>query len=179
MVLKQYGKLYLKFYYIKYCLYIVNMNNFLVKTIIQPSTIEGAGTGRFFVEDQKKGTIIRKQKIGSESLYVIKNKEELSKYNLQLLKHFGHSKPKHSELKTNYVYLNFPPMNTNHSEDNNIDFIYVHDEKITYLTKDVKAGDEMFQNYRNFEKVHWFEEYLHEKGEISARELGMLIDSLA
>ena len=151
------------------------MSIFLVKTIIHSSSIPGAGTGRFFVEDQKKGTIIRKQKIGSDSLHVIKTRDELDKYNLQLLKHFGHSKPKHSELKTNYVYLNFPPMNTNHSEDNNIDFIYVHDEKITYLTKDVKAGDEIFQNYRNFEKVDWFEEYLHGKGEISARELGELI----
>ena len=151
------------------------MSDFLIKTIIQPSSIQGAGTGRFFVEDHKKGTIIRKQKMGSDNLHVIKNKDELDKYNLQLLKHFGHSKPKHSELKTNYIYLNFPPMNTNHSEDNNIDFIYVHDEKITYLTKDVNAGDEIFQNYRNFEKVDWFEEYLHEKGEISARELGELI----
>lgn len=151
------------------------MSDFLIKTIIQPSSIQGAGTGRFFVEDHEKGTIIRKQKMGSDNLHVIKNKDELDKYNLQLLKHFGHSKPKHSELKTNYIYLNFPPMNTNHSEDNNIDFIYVHHEKITYLTKDVKAGDEIFQNYRNFERVYWFEEYLHEKGEISARELGELI----
>lgn len=154
------------------------MSNFLIKTVIQASTIEGAGTGRFFVEDHNKGTIIRRQIIGSDSLHVIKNKEALSKYNLQLLKHFGHSKPKHSELKTNYVYLNFPPMNTNHSEDNNIDFIYTDNEKITYLTKDVKAGDEIFQNYRNFEKVDWFEEYLHEKDLISARELGVLINSL-
>ena len=157
------------------------MSNFLVKTIIQPSTIEGSqGLEDFFVRIKKKGTIIRKQKIGgSASLHVIKNKEELSKYNLQLLKHFGHSKPKHSELKTNYVYLNFPPMNTNHSEDSNIDFIYVHDEKITYLTKDVKAGDEMFQNYRNFERVDWFEEYLHEKVKYLPENYGMLIDSLA
>ena len=151
------------------------MSDFFIKTIIQPSSIQGAGTGRFFVEDHNKGTIIRKQKMGSDNLHVIKNKDELDKYNLQLLKHFGHSKPKHSEIKTNYIYLNFPPMNTNHSEDNNIDFIYVHNEKITYLTKDVKAGDEIFQNYRNFERVYWFEEYLHEKGEISARELGELI----
>ena len=69
-------------------------------------------------------------------------------------------------------------MNTNHSEDNNIDFLYTNNEKITYITKDVKSGDEIFQNYRNFEKVDWFEEYLHEKDLISARELGILINSL-
>ena len=151
------------------------MSDFLIKTVIHSSSIQGAGTGRFFVEDHRKGTIIRKQKIGSDNLHVIKNRDDLDKYNLQLLKHFGHSKPKHSELTTNYVYLNFPPMNTNHSENNNIDFIYTNNEKITYLTKDVKAGDEIFQDYRNFEKVEWFEKYLHEKDLISARELGELI----
>lgn len=149
------------------------MTEFLIKTIVKPSTIKDAGKGRFFVEDQKKGTIIRKQIINSDSLHVIKNREELKKYDLYLLMHFGHSKPKHSKLNTNYVYLNFPPMNTNHSEDSNIDFIYSNSEKITYLTKDVKAGEEIFQNYRNFEKIEWFENYLHEKNLISARELGV------
>ena len=52
------------------------MSEFLIKTIIHSSSVQGAGTGRFFVEDQKKGTIIRKQKIGSDSLHVIKNKDE-------------------------------------------------------------------------------------------------------
>lgn len=151
------------------------MSKFLINTLIKSSSIEGAGTGRFFVEDHNKGTIIRRQIIGSDSLHVIKKKEQLQKYNLELLKHFGHSKPKHSELKTNYVYLNFPPMNTNHSENNNIDFLYTDTEKITYITKDVKGGDEIFQNYCNFEKIEWFEDYLHEQELISARELGELI----
>ncbi len=154
------------------------LDGFQIETEIKLSNIPEAGEGRFFKKSYKKNTIVRIQKIGSETLHVIKNKEELLKYNLQLLKHFGHSKPKHSGLENNHVYLNFPPMNTNHSEDNNIDFLYSNGEKITYLTKDVNVGDEMFQNYRNFEKVDWFEEYLHENNEISARELGILIYSL-
>ena len=52
-------------------------------------------------------------------------------------------------------------MNTNHSLNNNIDYIYTNCEKITRLTRDVKAGEEMLQNYCNFTKNEWFEDFLH------------------
>jgi hypothetical protein len=152
------------------------MTDFLIKTVIKDSSIKDAGTGRFFLEDLKKGTIIRKQIIGSDNLKVIKNKEELDNYDITLLKHFGHSKPKNSKLNTNYIYLNNPTMNTNHSDNYNIDFEYRDNEKITYLIKDVKCGDEMLQNYCNYEKVDWFEEYLHERQLISQREFALSIN---
>ena len=80
------------------------MTDFLIKTVIKDSTIKDAGTGRFFLEDLKKGTIVRKQIIGSDNLKVIKNKEELDNYDITLLKHFGHSKPKNSKLNTCLLY---------------------------------------------------------------------------
>jgi len=152
-------------------------NDFLIPTIIKTSNIKNAGSGRFFIENHKKGTIIREQIINSDSLHVIKNKEECKKYDIELLKHFGHSLPNNSEIKTNYVYINFPPMNTNHSLDNNIDFLFKDNKKITFLIKDVKSGEEILQNYSNFRKVDWFEDYLHENNLISARELGNLINN--
>jgi len=145
---------------------------FLIETVVKPSSIPNAGRGRFFINNHKKDTIIRKQIIGSDNLHCIKNKEGLDKYDIDFLKHFGHTKPKHSEIETNYVYLNNPSMNTNHSLNNNIDYIYTNCEKITRLTRDVKAGEEMLQNYCNFTKNEWFEDFLHKADMISARELG-------
>ena len=66
-------------------------------------------------------------------------------------------------------------MNTNHSIYNNIDFEYNDTEKITYVTRDVYAGEEIYQNYCNFDKCDWFEEFLHDHSMLSARELGDLI----
>ena len=151
------------------------MCEFLIPTKIRISKIPHAGTGRFFVHNHKKGTIIRKQIIDSPCLHVIKDNSGLKKYDIELLKHFGHTKPIHSNITTNYVYLNFPPMNTNHSIYNNIDFEYNDTEKITYVTRDVYAGEEIYQNYCNFDKCDWFEEFLHDHSILSARELGDLI----
>ena len=96
----------------------------------------------------------------------------MKKYDIDILKHFGHTLPIHSNIKTNFVYLNFPPMNTNHSIYNNIDFEYTENEKLTYLTRDVYSGEEIYQNYCNFSECKWFEDYLHKYERVSARELG-------
>ena len=54
------------------------MDGFKVKTSIRPSNI--AGNGRFFDENVKKGTIVREQKIGSDSLLKFESDAELIKY---------------------------------------------------------------------------------------------------
>ena len=149
---------------------------FLIPTYVKESTIKSAGKGRFIIGNHKKGSIIIKQEINSETLHVIKNKDELKNYNIELLKHFAHTEPKDCNLKTNYVYLNFPPMNTNHSENNNIDYIYFDKYKITYLIRNVKDNEELLQNYCNFKQNNWFEDYLHNNKLISARELGINIE---
>ena len=150
-------------------------NFFEVPTEIKPSSIPGAGNGRFFKCKLNKFTIIRRQKIGSDSLHILKNIDDLKKYDLSYLKDFGHSLPQNCIIKNNYVYLNFPPMCTNHSNFPNIDYIYSDSEKITYTICDVQENDEILQDYSKFRKIKWFEDYLHKNNMISARELGIIL----
>ena len=148
------------------------METFRIKTEIKESLIPGAGRGRFFAEYCKKGTIVRVQIIPSEKIFVFKNVDQLKSVSYENLVHFCHTKPIRSTLSTDYVYLNNPPLYTNHSTNNNIDFHYTDTKKITYTTRDVKAGEEMVQNYCNYTKVDWFENYLHSINAISVREFG-------
>mgnify|MGYP001274679257 CR=1 FL=1 len=147
----------------------------LIKTEIKSSTIAGAGKGRFFLENCKRGTIIRIQLIGSE-LLTFNSVSELKDANKDLTINFGHSKSKNSTIDTDTdrdtIYINNVPLYTNHSLNNNIAFLYFSDRKITYTTRDVYSGEEILQNYCDYTEVPWYEDYLHSIGEISLREFG-------
>lgn len=147
--------------------------DFKIDTFIGPSTI--AGNGRFFNENVKKGTIIREQKINSPSLLKFDNENELMNYislnkDLEKIRHFFHTTPSDSKFYKNSVFLNNPYMFTNHSFNPNIYFEYTENYKYTITSKDVKIGDEMFQDYLNFSKVNWFENFLKEHNFTSSRE---------
>ena len=66
-------------------MFVIMEGGFLIPTYVKESTIKGAGKGRFIIGNHKKGSIIRKQEINSETLHVIKNKDELENYNIELL----------------------------------------------------------------------------------------------
>lgn len=145
-------------------------DTFLISTEVKASTIENGGNARFFNEDVKKGTIIRKQEIGSESLQLFKNKNELDKIDIDILKHYAHSVPEGCSFHTNSVFINNPYLYTNHHSNPNIQFTYTYSYKYTITTRDVKKGEEMFQDYSSFKVVDWFQKYLKEKNVIGARE---------
>lgn len=164
-------------------------STFIVNTIIKDSTI--SGKGRFFNQDLKKGTIIRKQEISpsSKSLLKFDNEHELSNY-IYLLNggtlnnelflekliektHFFHTVPCDSEFYKNSVFLNEPYMFTNHSHDPNIEFIYTKDWKYTITCQNVKRGDEIVQSYLNFSKIDWFENFLNKYKISSCREFAL------
>ena len=153
--------------------------DFKIDTFIGPSTI--AGNGRFFNENVKKGTIIREQKINSPSLLKFDNENDLMTYisstnkDLEKIRHFFHTTPSYSKFYRNSVFLNNPYMYTNHSFNPNIYFEYTENYKYTITSKDVKIGDEMFQDYLNFSKVECFENFLKEYNFTSSRELALNI----
>lgn len=136
------------------------MESFKIKTIIKKSLIENAGNGRFFDDDYKKGTLVREQEFSSDELIVLKSIEDIKKFDVTKneLIHFCHSIPNNHD-SNNVIYLNRPPMVTNHSEDPNIYYVY-SDKKRTYTLRDVKKGEEMYQNYNQFTEVKWFTDYL-------------------
>lgn len=148
---------------------------FLIKTEIKPSSIENGGNARYFLEDVKKGTVIRKQKIGSKSLQYFTEETNLGTLSVDTLKHYGHSVPKNCLLHTNVVFVNNPFLYTNHSSDPNIIFEYTDEYKYTLTKKDVRKGDEMFQNYCDFKEIEWFENFLKQENTISARQFGNLM----
>ena len=52
---------------------------FKINTIIQKSLIDGAGNGRFFDQDCKKGTLIREQEFNSDELVILKSTKDIEK----------------------------------------------------------------------------------------------------
>jgi hypothetical protein len=155
----------------------LDKDDFLIKTYVKKSSIPEAGDGRFFSNDCKAGTIIRVQSIEND-LTKISNIRDILVTDENLIDNFAHSKT----ITDNYytsdtVYINKKPLFTNHSNDNNITFQYIGDQKITYTTKKVKKHDEIFQNYCEYTKVPWFENYLHSKGKFSLREFGMELNN--
>lgn len=155
----------------------LDKDDFLIKTYVKKSSIPEAGDGRFFSNDCKAGTIIRVQSI-EKDLTKISNIHDISVTDENLIDNFAHSKTVTDDYDTSdTVYINKKPLFTNHSNDNNITFQYNGDQKITYTTKNVKKDDEVFQNYCEYTKVPWFEDYLHSKGKYSLREFGMELKS--
>ena len=148
---------------------------FLVKTEIKSSNIPNAGRGRFFLEDLDKDTIIRKQTIDSDELFVFKKGCNLELVNLDYLKSFGHTQPNDDNYDDS-IYLNNPPLYTNHSKEPNIYFIFKENEKFTLTSKNVKKGDEMYQDYSIYKKVEWFESYLKQQNKVPLRDFGNQIN---
>ena len=155
----------------------LDKDDFLIKTYVKKSSIPEAGDGRFFSNDCKAGTIIRVQSIEND-LTKISNIHDILVTDENLIDNFAHSKTITDHYHTSdTVYINKKPLFTNHSNDNNITFQYIGDQKITYTTKKVKKHDEIFQNYCEYTKVPWFENYLHSKGKFSLREFGMELNN--
>ena len=147
-------------------------NDFLVKTEIKESTIPNAGKGRFFCNNYNKGQLVRVQSIDSD-LHVFKNVSELKAVDEDLILNFAYTRCYDSDVQTTDVYVNKERLFTNHSSNNNVAFKYMGNNKYTYTTRDVNAGEEMFQNYNDYTPVRWFEDYLHSIGKTSLREFAL------
>jgi len=157
-------------------------DGFYIPSEIRQSAIPNAGRGRFFVKDHKKGTVVRKQVLNGPNLKVFRSVKEVTDGGLDMehLGHFGHSTPKDCALHQDVMFLNTPPMHSQHSADNdnaNIHYLYTENEKICVLMKDVKAGEEFMQDYTNFKEVRWFEEHLNSQKFKSPRQFGAMLEA--
>ena len=153
-------------------------DGFLIETEVKQSAIPGGGKGRFFSRDCESGKIIRIQDMTTD-LKVYKTVAEIVAENKDLVLNFAHTRCKDSDIETDYVYVNKVPFFTNHSSSNNISFRIRTGKKLTYATRDVKAGEEMLQNYEEYTPVAWFENYLHANDKVSLREFGSKFNMLS
>ena len=150
----------------------MDLDGFLIESEVKESSIPNAGKGRFFLKNYNKGKVIRIQELETD-LHVFKDINDIKQVDEDLILNFGHSRCKNSDIDTDYVYVNKQPLFTNHSSNHNISFQIQAGKKLTYLTRDVKAGEEMLQNYEEYSINTWFENYLHSQGKKSLREFGI------
>ena len=150
----------------------MDLGGFLIESEVSESSIPNAGKGRFFLRDYEKGKVVRIQEIETD-LHIFKNIQEIRSADEDLILNFGHSRCQNSDINTEYVYVNKQPFYTNHSSNNNISFQIRAGKKLTFLTRDVKAGEEMLQNYEEYTINTWFEDYLHTQDKKSLREFGI------
>jgi hypothetical protein len=154
-----------------------------VDTRIGPSNIPQAGLGRFAVQDIPKGTVIRAQTVGSSNLYRYRNKQELLAafplpQDLLMLADFAFSTSALPEV----VLLDAPPTMVNHataSNGANTSFSFSNEgtSKVVVATRDIGAGEEFLQDYREIAQVDWLETVLGSRNLKTARQLGETLDS--
>ena len=148
--------------------------SFKVKTYIDKSTIPAAGNGRFFKDFIPNGTVVREQEINTPQLMSFSSVEELRSVEINKMINYCHSVPINCNYHKNKVFLNTPPMVSNHSINANVYYIFTETHKYCIANRDINPGEELLQNYCKFSKVKWYEEYLHKLGKISVREFGYL-----
>ena len=107
----------------------------LVPTHVGISTIPQAGIGRFLDVDVKKGEVIRIQKIGTPSLdafdCVAALEYQLSKDGLKFIVDFGHVGPQDNPKTHGLLFINNPPLYSNHStgQEMNMETVWEGDVK--------------------------------------------------
>jgi len=113
----------------------------------QDSSIEGAGTGCFVQEDVKKGQLVRAATTG-KNLIRFRDKSELPKNMSSVTKNYISN---YCAQVDDFVMIFLPGNCFNHSSDPNIDML-IADEKTLHMVacKDMKAGEEIFQDYYTF-----------------------------
>ena len=149
-------------------------DSFKVKTYIDKSSIPGTGRGRFFDEFVPKGTIVRVQEIDSPQLLMFSNIDNLKRVELKTMFNYCHSVPIGCNYHIDKVFLNYPPMMSNHSMYANVRYTFTETHKYCIASRNIEPGEELLQNYTQFSKVEWYEDYLHKLGHISVREFGNL-----
>ena len=119
------------------------------------------------MKDIPKGSLVWKFKAGV-NVKVLKNRKELLKY----LESFKSDKDK--KLILEYAYMWKGKVNVlldhtnliNHGEDGdaNIGVDYTRDVQSTYALRDIKKGEEWFEDYGVFEFAPWYTKILNQYG---------------
>jgi len=148
-----------------------------VATEVKSSGVPAAGRGRFACQDIPKGTIIRSVKAGGAHMVAYKTPAELEAVgDWDWVVNFIHTPADDTDMaKKDFVYGCRPMHYHNHSLEPNCFVRWADDCRITVALRDIKSGEEFFENYVLFGKVNWYEDFLHSKGNTSVRELPELI----
>lgn len=148
-----------------------------IPTTIKKSNIPGANNGRFVDTDVPKDTIVVTKQlipmsdissildVGSDEVIIFKNKEEIETF-IGLYEKEGQRSREEivdclahfiwSFHNTNGLCINFSTWTVNHGcpgDTENIHFYHKDDAILGKTVTDVKAGDELYNNYRDFDHM--------------------------
>ena len=160
---------------------VANETGFKVETYLGSSTIPEAGLGRFVATDIKKGDIVRVQKIGDKTLECYASETDMAariaRDGIQYLEYFGHTGPQARPETRDLVFVNNPPLYSNHCTGaaKNIETVWDGDVKYIRATRDISPGEELMEDYRSFGEVGWFEAFLVLDGRVPVRQLGEML----
>jgi len=170
-------------------------SGFLVQTEVKESSVPGGGSGRYVLEDVKKGQIVRMttligphEKPRPGTTLVTNNAKALldclnykdvkgMPTNNEQIVHFAGTPFNVSE--DNESVYHWAPFNcTNHSSDPNIVLALppVEDGHLYLVAlRDMLAGDELFHDYRAHTLPSWFTDLCTALGPVPAEHLGYQI----
>lgn len=154
---------------------------FRVPTYLAPSKIPGAGVARYTKVALKKGEIIRLQSVEDGSLIAFKDLQSIQKFiakeGIDFVANFSHAGPQDEVDTKGLVLINNPPYYINHGskDEKNAEALWQGRVKISRTSKDVEAGEEILEDYREFGEIKWFEEFLMQEGRLPVRRFGELL----
>ena len=92
---------------------------------------------------------------------IASNEKQLVGFDLDELSNFGATSKYESGFA--FVRLSVPRMCSNHSLNPNMIVEISKRDVIWVALRDLEIGEELTQNYLNYEEVPWYEDYLNER----------------
>jgi hypothetical protein len=145
------------------------------------SQIEGAGNGAFAAVNIPKGTCLRRVAVADGTLVRFRSEQEimLAGWDIDDAVNYGIG---HFRDPSSIYFLN-PGTAMNHADKTREPSVkYVHDEEGVlelWTVKDVKAGEEMFNQYhKDFAPCRWYDELQQSRGNVPLSQLNDHINAL-
>lgn len=151
------------------------------ETVFKQSTIPGCGRGWFATKDIPKGTQLRYVSVKNGTLLRFRNYKELMATGWKLEEAVNYGIGHKSEPKS--IFWLSPGTPINHSDPPMASVAYdmsVRGEMKLYTVRDVKAGEELFLNYRtDYPPCAWYDDLCNSKGLIPLTQIPQVIDQMA
>lgn len=171
-------------------------SGFLVSTVLKRSEVSGGGLGRFAVSGVKKGTILRKTRMitnerPSKGTTLVSTSLEALLQSLDFPD--LHEQPCNAEQIVNFAgtpsnvesdngaTFHWTPCNYfNHANGARANVILTIDSEFAYAlaTRDIVAGEELYQDYKIFKLPKWFREWAADNSYTDTQALGEKLKGL-
>lgn len=119
----------------------------LIKAYLAKSKIHGIGL--FAGQDIKSGTVIYKTSPGLDLELSEEQFKKIDDASKRLIQHYGYQSKENKKWHLAFDNIRF----CNHSEKNNLTKSKIYGTDHLIATKNIKKGEELLQNYNEFENL--------------------------